>query len=323
MQVYSLTDTNLTALTSNYSFDQNILLNKNVFHTENNVSVAFEKIYKNFNDTSTNNFSNLYLTQRKNIDSSITLEKLDNLPDEGFSTYLAAKAILNILPTSKFWVVQEPDITQNTANIRVSGEYTTLDNRSYFEIIFLDDYKCKIAHENAGVKRFLTVDYAGVLSFTKDTATDYLGDYSPQIFNYLYDRDADYILFLKNINDIIYFLTYNATTDLLLLTETITGSNFAFTTDSIFRCQKRNESPNKTPLLDPWVAYEKNSLNNSLYVDNTNSTANIESNFLVNTQYFNVSGSSIDTNILSLKNTNTPENFQSTSNPFFDENKAH
>lgn len=322
MQVYSLTDTNLTALTSNYSYDSNLILDKNILYTENELPVAFEKIYKDFSDTVTNNFSNLYLTKRKNLNSSIRVEKLDALPDEGFSTFLAAKAIINILPTSKFWVVQEPGIDQNTANFMLSGEYTLLDNRYYFEIIFLDDFKCKIAHENAGIKRFLTLDYNGNLIFAKETPTDYLGDYSPQIFNYLYDRDADYIVFLKNINDIIYYLTYNGANDLLTLTETITGSSFAFTSDSIFRCQKRNEAPNITPLNDPWVKYQKNSLNNSLFIDLENSYSNVESNTLLNTQYFYTTGNSIKTNILSLKNTNTPENYQSVNNPFFNENRT-
>ncbi|NBP15854.1 hypothetical protein EBU95_15935, partial [bacterium] len=322
MQVYSLTDTNITALTSNYSFDKNLQLDKNILYTENNLPVAFEKIYQDFSDTVTNNFSNLYLTKRKNLNESIKVEKLDELPDEGFSTFLAAKAIINILPTSKFWVVQEPGIDQNTANVMLSGEYTQLDNRYYFEIIFLDDFKCKIAHENDGVKRFLTLDYNGNLIFAKETPTDYLGDYSPQIFNYLYDRDADYIVFLKNINDIIYYLTYNGGSDDLTLTQTITGSSFAFSSDSIFRCQKRNEAPNITPLNDPWVRYQKNSLNNSLFIDSNNSYENVESNSLLNTQYFFTTGNSIETNILSLKNTNTPENYQSTNNPFFNENRT-
>ncbi|NBW58532.1 hypothetical protein EBR43_12320, partial [bacterium] len=288
----------------------------------NNLNFVFEQIFKNSNDFSSNNYSNLYLSRRDNINASANIEPLEPLADEGFSTFLAVNATTVFTPASRFWVVQEPAETVNTAMLAASGTLTSIDNRYFFEILFLDDYTCKVIHENDGIGRYLTVDYIGNLVFAKDANTDYLGEKSPQIFNYIYDRINELIVFIKNVNDVIYYVAFQQSNDELILTPSLTGTNFSFTTNSIFKCAARSETANYTPINDPWLAYKKNSLNNSLAINSALSYENSNSNVLTNTQYLNASAGNIDVNLLSLKNTNTPENYQSRNNPFFNENRT-
>jgi hypothetical protein len=195
MQIYSLDALNVTPLSTNYNSDNTVKLNKNTLLTENNIFFNFENILQKPNDFTINNFSSLSLTDRKNLKDVLTINSLAPLDDEGFSTYLVANALYSITDRSRYWVVEEPSITYNTASIAVSGTTANMDNRYYFEIIFLDNLTCKIAHENDGIRRYLTTDITDSLIFAKEAALDNLGEYSPQIFLYTYDRPNDLIVF--------------------------------------------------------------------------------------------------------------------------------
>lgn len=323
MQIFELTSSSFVPLTANYPYDKTLKIDSNIVYTENNVNFPFASILKQANDTTTNNYSNLYLSKKAGLGDYLTLTPLDKLPDEGFSTYLAINAIERITPLSRFWVVSEPDISTNIASVAVSGTYDKIDNRYYVEIVLVNDALCKIAHENNGVKRYLTFDYTGNLSFCKDIEADYLGIYSPQNFIYIYDRPSDFIVLQKNINDIIKFVSYNPDLQELTLVDTITGTSQSFGNNSIFRCVTRNEESNVTHLTDPWVSYEKNLKNNTLPVNSNLSYQDTQDNYLLNNEYFTISGNTLNVNLLSLKNTNTPENYQSRNNPFFDEERVN
>jgi len=318
MQIYSLDSLNITPLSTNYYNDNTVELQKNTLFTENNYFVNLEKILENTNDSTINNFSTLSLTNRKNLQDVLKIKTLAPLEDEGFSTYLAANALYSLTNRTRFWVVEEPPITSNTAAVAVSGTNDEMDNRYYFEIIFLDSNTCKIAHENDGIRRYLTTDITDSLLFCKEANLDNLGEYSPQIFLYTYDRPNDLIIFYKNLSDIIFYVGYDSALNELTLVPTITGTSLNFTNQTVFRCEPRADDSNVTPVSDPWVSYEKDS-NNAIPISRDLSFANVHSNALLNSQYSTITGSELNANILSLKNTNTPENYQSKANPFFQE----
>jgi len=318
MQIYSLDTSNVTPLSSDYNIDSSLQFVKNTLFTENNIFLNLEKIAENSNDFTINNYSTLLLSDRKNIQDVLKVTTLKPLEDEGFSTYLIANALYSVTDNSRFWVVEEPPITTNTASVKISGTSDEMDNRYYFEIVFLDNNLCKIMHENDGIRRCLTTDVVDSLIFSKEADLDYLGERSPQIFLYTYDRPNDLIVFYKNSSDIIYYLGYESLNNELTLVPIITGTNLKHTTETVFRCQPRVDISNVTPLVDPWVSYEKNS-NNTIAIHRNLSFKNIESNTIVNSQYSTISGDKMFANVLSLKNTNTPENYQSRANPFFQE----
>ena len=97
MEIYNLNSNNLTPLTAKYTFDQDLKLKKDVLFTENNLNFAFEQLFKDSNDFSSNNYSNLYLSRRDNINTNANIAPLEPLEDEGFSTYLAANAALAMI----------------------------------------------------------------------------------------------------------------------------------------------------------------------------------------------------------------------------------
>ena len=319
MQVVDFSYSNLMPLTGRYSLDNDLKTKENVFYTENNVGLPLSNMFNKANDFKTNNFSNLYLTEKKLLSDATFIKPLEYLPDEGFSTYLAVNALNNtIVSTTKFLVVEEPPFNINVANLSISGSFLNIDNRYFVEVELLNDKLCKVAHENSGIKRYLTYSTTGNIVFAKDAALDFLGEYSPQIFGYIYDRDNDFIVFYKNVSDIVNYVTFNPELNNLQLVQALSGSGITFKNNSIFKCVKRGDAANSTSLTNSWVSYNKNLDNNRLEINEDRSYESLEENFLVNSEYFNISSNELNYNILALKNTNTPENDQARCNPFLD-----
>lgn len=317
MEIVSLSSTNCIGLSARYSYDSTLKYENTLVYTENGLNLPFTHGFEQLNDTTSNNYSLLYLTNQKHLSSAIYIEDLANLEDEGFSTYLVANAINAITPFSKYWVAEEPDsFDTNLATVAVTGTSDSIDNRYFFDIYFLDEARCLIAHENDRMVRYLTVDYTGECHFLKYLNYSALGDTNPQQFFYIYDRESDFIVFYKNVNDIAKYVTFAPSTNSLTLSNPITATATPYPSLAIFRCTPRSEAPNNTKLYDPWMSYNKNTKTNSLDVNTAISVPLINSNLLINTEYHNVSGNELPTNILSLNTTSSPENLQHRNNPY-------
>ena len=315
MEVISLNSTNYIGLSTNYSPDPTLLFNQNIYYTEQGIDLPLSEALVGTNDSATNNYSNLFLTQSQPLTGAVYIQDLQPINDDGFTTYLAAFAVGGMTSSTQFMTVQETGLSGTSGNlaaISLSGTYVNLDNTYMFTIKFYTNTLCKVEHISNSVVRYLTVGYDGSMFFTNDLGTDYLADQSPQLFNYTYDRTDNYIVFSKNFQDIPWYLTCNGTN--LTLTSPTTGIPYSLS--AIFATVSRPDEPNNTLLYDPWVSYERNSLTNTQDINSNRSTSNVNSNLLLNSQYSGITGTSLDVNILSLKNTNTPENYQSRNNPF-------
>lgn len=316
MNVVSLSSSNYIGLSASYNFDNTLQFDQDILYTENGISLPLARALKNLNDNTINNFSSLYLTSKTPITGSLYIQDLAPIKDEGFSTYIATNALNGIQPTSKFLVVEEPDIRINTAVCKMTGTYEFIDNRYMFDIQFISDRFCKISHENDNITRYLTVDYLGNLVFAKDAKTDYLGDQSPQIFYYVYDRASDVIVFLKNVNDVSKYIIFNAQLQSLSLSDPLTAADIPYITRAIFKCIPRSDPSNNTNLYDSWVGYNKNLKINSQDINPQRSYQSVPGNLLINSEYYTVTATELPVNILSLKNSNTPENNQTRGNPY-------
>jgi len=316
MEVISLNSTTYIGLSSKYAHDETTKFDQDIYYTEQGVDFPLTTSLANTSDNTINNFSNLFLTQSTPISSSIYIEDLEPIKDNGFTTYLAVYATGGTNDSSQYMVVQEPDISVSTAAVSMSGRKSRIDNRYMFTVTFIDDILCKIEHVNENIVRYLTVDAQSNIFFSFDTKTDSLGDLSPQLFYYTYDKDNDFIVFSKNQTDTAWYLTYDPTNTKLILTTPLTGRYTPYSQESIFACTPRPELPNDTKLIDPWVSYKRDFKTNTQNINTDRSTSTVYSNLLLHNEYTQLSGDSLPLNALSLKNTNTPENYQSRNNPF-------
>lgn len=315
MEVVTLNSTNYIGLSANYSPDSLLKFNQNVYYTEQGIDLPLSTVLANANDNTVNNYSSLFLTQSLPLVSAAYIENLNYITDDGFTTFFAANSPSGVVSNSPCLVVQEPSSTTATAAISMSGIYSNINNSYLFTIKFYTDNLCKIEHVNGGVVRYLTMGADQSLYFTFDTNTDYLNDNSPQFFNYIYDRDNNLIVLSKTLQDFPYYLSYNSTTSTLSSIPAISGIP-SYPSTAILTCINRPIEPNDTILHDPWVGYQQDFLTNTQNIDINRSTEAINSNILLHSQYLSLTGSVLNVNALSLKNTNTPENYQSRNNPF-------
>ena len=334
MDVVSVNPTNFIGLSSTYTPDKTLSLNQSMFFTEQGFNFPFTQIYADLNDTTTNNYSNLYLTRYDALTSNAFITSLEALPYTGFSTYIGTYNTPNIDNSTVFLVVEEPPITVDTANIALSGSYNTLDNRSFFEVLFLDSTVCKVIHSNNGIKRYLTAN-SGKLLFQFDNKQDSLGSISSQIFYYIYDPVSNILVLAKSLLDnsgnyICEYVGYTESTyspnnipsvavsgTALTFFKPIQGASTPYPPNAILRCSPQPSAVTDTLLYDNWVSYKRDFKTNSQDINPNRSVQSVDTNLLVNTEYNEVvNGNTLNVNILSLKNTNTPENLQSRNNPF-------
>lgn len=334
MDVISVSPATFIGLSSTYTPDKTLSLNQSFFLTEQGFNLPLTDLYSNLNDTSTNNYSNLYLTRYDTLTSNVTIQSLDPLPYSGISTYIGTYNTPQIDDNTLFLAVQEPDILTSTANISLSGIYNDLTNKNFFEVVFINDMLCKVAHSNKGIKRYLTAD-SGSLLFEFDCNQDSLGPISKQLFYYIYDSVANILVLAKSIpdnsgNNICEFVGYTESTyanntgpsivtygPALTFFKPVQGANTPYPLNAILRVSPQPGAITDTRLYDAWVSYERDFLTNTQNINPERSVASVNANLLVNTQYNDViSNGALDVNILSLKNTNTPENYQGRGNPF-------
>jgi hypothetical protein len=315
MEVVTLNSTNYIGLSANYSPDSLLQFDQNVFYTEQGIDLPLSEVLSQANDSSTNNYSNLFLTQNVPLISAAYIQDLNYIPDNGFTTYLAANATGGVTSDSNFLVVEEPAATIATASLSMSGLLANMDNRYFFTIKFHSDTLCKVEHVNANTVRYLTMGADLNLYFSFDLGTDYLGDQSPQYFNYDYNRQTNLFLLSKNLQDFPHYLGYDALTQTLTGFPSVSGVP-SWPPTAVLACVSRPVEPNNTVLYDPWVSYDQNFLTNTQDINIGKSTQNINSNILLHSQYLTLTGNQLDVNAVSLKNTTTPENYQSRNNPF-------
>jgi hypothetical protein len=277
MEIVSLNSSNYIGLSSNYKFDETFKLSQATYFTEQGINMPFAEVFASAPDVATNNYSNLYLSKYNTLYSAATIENLESLANEKFSTYLATNAYDGITDNSNFLVIQEVPYSVNTAQLSMSGSAANIANNYFFDVILVTDTLCKIAHTNDNVTRYLTIDVLNNLYFSVDTNTDYLGDQSPQLFYYLYDRANDLIVLSKNISDVAKYVVYTDP-QTLTFTNPLTGIALPYAPTSVFRCIPRSESSNDTKLYDPWVSYEKDFHTNSQNINIDRSYENINSN---------------------------------------------
>lgn len=309
MEVISLNSTNFIGLSSVYSPDSLLSFNQGTYVTEQGISLPLASVLAGANDSTTNNYSNLFLTQSQPLSDIAYIQNLSPIMDPGFTTYLSVDSGAEQL----FVAVQELSSTNVRTSIYMDLVGNDIQNSNLFTIIFVNNDLCKIEHVNVYSTQYLTMGSDSSLYFTYDLGTDYLGDQSPQLFYYVYDRQNSNISFFKNIQDFPYYVC--ATGNTLFFTAPLTGVD-PFVSTAVFNCLPRPEEPTDTLLYDPWVSYKKDFLTNTQNIDSSRTFANVNSNLLLNSQYLTVSGGTLPVNILSLKNTNTPENFQSRNNPY-------
>lgn len=302
MSQVTYTTDSFAKLTPIYPYDEAAELKQYDFYSDEQVNFNFSQMLSGVADVKVNNFSKLFLTKKKKLSDFFKSTTLTDTPN-AFSTYFSFNAIQGNTERSFFWAVDEDTAIGHNSLRSYIEPATELANRHFFDIVFLTPMLCKVTHEAAGLLRYLTLDYTYNLAFAPDLGYDVLGDTSPQVFYYFYDTSADLIILYKKIRDYPYYVTYNPNTRRIALRQPPLGPTLPFNLNGVMRVRVHNEPADSYDLNEQRVTYAKDFAT----ALNTVSAEIADNNYLINTEFRNITGRSFDVNILTLKNELTPD----------------
>lgn len=303
---------NVIPLSTSYQGDADIKFIGVLDYTEEGLSFCRENYLKNAVDRKINNYSSLYLTNKQKLTDLIKIEKLQKTPDtvtfncsiidDNTSLYMTLSSLTEDTP------VQYPQFT-------IKDEKFIDPSDKIFEITIFNGSSAKIAHRSKNRNYYyLSVDHDDSLIFDsskfKFTTTD---DENKTLLNCILDQENDKLSLFKTVSGKRYLILFNNTT--LSGTSALNlFTNYTFNINYYIK--------GLTPKINTsWVSYNKNYIN-AYEINLDKSRDNLSNNFLINTQYSYVTGNTLESNILTLKNQKTHKNYSNRSD-FLEKNNPN
>ena len=305
MEVKVLNSSNFASLSATYGLDENVKLgiqNRNTYH---GFDLTLDDCLSATRDTSINKYSSFYLSDAYDYKDFLKLDKLQLPSNYTFTSYIAANNTSIVRYLSSVPAGKQPKTEL------IFSDYFNSD--SFFEINFLDKNNCKIKNTEGTTTRYLSYDYLNS-NLIMLTGTDLVKPFDLNTFQYTYDTTFNYITFSKKIYDVVNYLYYDAVTNSLnLKPSTNENRTVPFSDNTLFKLRTNPSTINDILSTSQYV-YEESLDNRKLTVDVHKSDYTFKSNFLFNTEYYNINpynNKKFDVNILNLKNQKTVSNTQS------------
>ncbi len=282
--------TNSTPLSTSYEADADVKFLGETFITEEGIKIHSENYLKTISDSKINNYSSLYLTSKKKTSDIINIQSLRNTQDvEVFNTTISDNN------SGLYLTISGSGISPSLSCFFSEKTEKFIDPVDrIFEIFLLDSLSAKIMHRNKNRKNYYLA-YDGEMKFIN------VDDPEKTVFYYVLDRDNQKISLFKRVNDIINVIGLNNYTNLYLTSALSTFSTNHFNVNYYLR----DINPK---LNSSWVSYEPKGINSYL-VNSKKSRSDLKNNFLITTQYSNITGDRLDCNILNLKNQFSNKNY--------------
>lgn len=287
----------IKSLSSSYlTGDNNVSFLKHNLNNIEGFNFNCEEYLLSAADSSINNYSSLYLTSNNKLNSFLNINNSIESLSSSFTSSLLLYAVNGIIPTTRILTVDnQNDRILPTPLFTLPSNNLTVINNTYFNIELLSPTTSRVIHRSQNTDYYLT-NNSSVFNFLSSD------DSANNIFNYILDTDANLISFFIGTSAI----ALNSQNKLSLIQNT-TGSFQQFDGSNSFRINYylSNLSPK---INTDWVSY--NTCDVSLVdVNNDKSYNNLTNNYLVNTQYSNVTGNNINVNFIQLKNQFSHSNY--------------
>ena len=295
---------NITPLSTSYQGDADIKFINILDYTEEGLAFFRENHLKNAVDRKINNYSALFLTDKKKLTDFIKIEKLPELfyditfnssiIDNNTGLYITLSSLLDDTP------IQHPQFT-------IKDQKFIDPSDKIFEISIFNGCSAKIAHKSKNRNYYyLSVDHDNSLIFDNSKFTFKLNDDEDKtLLNCILDQENNRLSLFKTVSGKRYLILFNET-GLSATSALNLFPNYTFNVNYYIKTldAKINTS---------WVSYNKQNIN-SYEINLNKSINNLSNNFLINTQYSYITGDTIESNILTLKNQKTHKNYSYRSN---------
>jgi len=312
MNSINLTSKNWIPVSPKYSHDDGASFkNVRTFSAQEGVSLSLCDLSTSTLDVKNNNFSTLYLTEKSQLTDIIEFDS--NIPEypEQFITYFIHGAFDSVTPASKYWVIEESTTEDFVRSFAVSGTNSDISNRYYFHVNLISDNQLSVSHDDNYSKTYLTYNNAtSACTFKEDRSLD-ISLSGTQLFEYFIDKKTGFIILVK---DKKYLIRDKETDELIgsIAQSKATG----YPIESVIRITPYTRTDPKLTVANHWYSYKNIPNENTLKVNENKSISNITNNYILHTEYHNLTGTDLNINILPLKNQLTPNHNQSRQQPF-------
>ena len=279
-----------TALSTSYEGDIDVNFLSHIDSTEEGLTFFREKYLENVVDRKINNYSSIYLTDKKPLDNIIDIDKLPELEgikifntsliDNNTGLYLTLSSVSSVI-VSYYFTEKNQKFIESSDRI--------------FEIVLVDEYEALICHRSKDRNYYYLRYDNNTLSFVSDVNIS-LATASCR-FNYILDIANNRLALFKNSSII------TVQNNILSLNANINSFK-----DNYFNVNYyiQDVSPK---INTSWVSYNPNHKN--IYdINPLRSRKDLKNNYLISTQYSYVTGNEIKANILTLKNQSTNKNYK-------------
>ena len=282
------------ALSTSYEGDIDINFLSRKDSTEEGLTFFRERYLENIVDRKINNYSSMYLTDKKTLDNIISVDELPELKGvKVFNTSLIDNNTGLYLTLSS--------VSADVAPYYFTEKYQKFVDPSdrIFEIVLVDEYEAQICHRSRYRNYYYLRYDNNSLNFVTDPDIG-LATNSCR-FNYVLDAANNKLALFKNSSII------QVQNNILSLNPNINSFkenyfNVNYYIQEVY--PKINTS---------WVSY--NPIHKNIYdVNPTRSRKDLRNNYLISTQYSYITGNEIKANILTLKNQTTNKNYKYRSN---------
>lgn len=325
MQVVNYHSSIFRSVSATYSLDSDVQLNATADIIVDGYGINFINALSGLQDTSSNNYNNLYLTEPKRVDDVLQIKREVPAYPKFRSTW--------IKNGDTYWVVNA-----STGALSVSGTDVDLDNRYFFELEIIDPQWLAVRHYDGTAMTYLTLTKSnsavGLTFSERDVANNPAGGPAPtfdsQLFQYILDEDSNILTLMSLISTGLSDQPLGQAIEPVVLareidiikgkpiTDTVYGLYAGFTTLNQFNIRPQTSAPSVLNLQNTWCSYVSSvGGDTSLNVNASNSYSDIQNNYLTSTATNELS-TTMSVNLLPLKNQLTIDSGISKSNPYFE-----
>ena len=311
MEVKVLNSSTFASLSATYELDNNVSFkntNRNSYH---GFDLTLDNCLSGTKDTTINNYSSFFLSDDFNYNDFLSVDILDVPENYTFTSYIISESTsmyLSAIPAGK------NPLTQVTF-----ADYS--DNKSFFEIFFIDNLNCKIKHTEGNLVRYLSYNYVNS-EIIMLTGYDTIGNNDINTFQYVYDRNNNVISFSKKIYDKTQYLYVSQETNSLLFKLPPSNNRVQpFKNFELFKLRVNTSTLNDIISTSNYT-YKQSLDNTKIIVDEEKSTYDFDTNYLFNNEYYSIDpylNRNLNLNVLNLKNQKTVNNTQSQGGVFLNQ----
>lgn len=312
-------------LTSKYVHGDDIDFNNKTTTSQEGISLNISNISSKIVDSTHNNYTATQLTTRTMLNDLLTPKLINAEYPVQFTTHLLCRGFPNIGSDSRYLKIK-PVLSDQSTRQYIAGNdeedpgqsswYITQDvddNYIYFNITLHNANELSISHNDNLNTVFLTYHPNGDVYF-ETSPEDQPGRF--QKFRYYIERENGVFVLTTKINDEYKYLSLNASGELQFIDSP--QGVITFPPSSIFRFVKYTKSSTNLKLDNNWISYSSTGGLNTLDVNKGKSYKSVLNNYLLTTQYSQITGDDLPVDITPLKNQLTSNYNQSRHYPFLD-----